>query len=676
MVLYDIAIIIFSLQDMDDIDFQSYLDQYGSDDAEEADPEDRAELEAELYSKIHYSEGYSDNLVTIQDPTITQNVSVDLLKEFLKNSEADDVKLSKSSEEDSITEILPVQEEASSQVPLNLSCASDNMDSKYNEAARISQSSEIVLSSDSEDDSGIQVLAEDRSSRKRTNSKEVPNLVDLVAATSSDTSESEDECVPIFQSSRSAKKAKVVIEKDILTKNPKKSEVVIKRQMFNKHFRAASTSSSSTDDFTDEDEEMNDLHLNLKGCRSQSSERSFCDITKSAEAEQSTEQVPKWSKEMNSFYNDIDEEMADVTLQKILSSLPKNADWTVKKPHASTTPGRSNRSRYFQGRHCTNCNRPGHNNKVCPEPKRRLLCIMCLEEDSHVWQRCPQSRCFRCSAPGPYAESCRNCRYLDSMVCRICGGKGHVQANCTDKWRRFHATTSSNQIVKPTSNIHRPTEEVFCPNCGKQGHLVHQCRHYSFSSIPPPKTTVVNYSEPLKFKEKETIATALESKSAKKRRLREELKASKRAYLSLPNTPKQKFATKMAISKPVTPFIKSSLENNDDVSDVLNKAKTTLECLLEGKKNGKNKKRQKKWSVTLPMESDEPLEEDNDPNGTPQFIEMLKQKLKAKKPNPTNPESSAVKNKIKKEMRMLKKFNPSTIGPKKKRKLMNLINRI
>ena len=666
---------------MSDIDFQSYLDQYGSDDAEEADPEAQAELEAELYSKIHYSDGgYSDNLDAIEDPTITQNVSVDLFKEFLKSSKADDVKLSKSSEDDSITEILPVQEEASPQVPLNLSCASDNRDSKYNEAsARTSQSSEIVLSSDSEDDSGIQVLAEDRSSRKRTiPSKEVPNLVDLVA-TSDDSSESEDECVPIFQS-RKSKQAKVVIEKDILPKNPKKNEVVIKRQMFNKHFRAASTSSSSTDDDydDDEDEEMHDLHLNVKGCRSQSTERSFCQITKSeAEAEKNPEQVPKWSKEMNSFYNDIDEEMADVTLQKIFSSLPKNADWTVRKPHASTTtPGRSNRSRYFQGRHCTNCNRPGHNNKVCPEPKRRLLCIMCLEEDSHVWQRCPKSRCFRCSTPGPFAESCRNCRYLDSMVCRICGGKGHVQANCSDKWRRFHATTSGNQIVKPTSNIHKPTEEVFCPNCGKQGHLVHQCRHYSFSCIPPPKTTVVSYSEPLKFKEKETIVTtASESKSAKKRRLREELKASKRAYLSLPNTPKQKFATKMAISKPVTPFVKSSLENDDDVSAVLNEAKTTLECLLEGKKNGKNKKRQKKWAVTLPMESDEPLDDDENPNGTPQFIGMLKQKL-AKVGNATNPESSAVKNKIKKEMRMLKKFNPSTIGPKKKRKLMNLMNRI
>lgn len=180
----------------------------------------------------------------------------------------------------------------------------------------------------------------------------------------------------------------------------------------------------------------------------------------------------------------------------------------------------------------------------------------------------------------------------------------------------------------------------------------------------------------MKFKEKETIVTtASESKSAKKRRLREELKASKRAYLSLPNTPKQKFATKMAISKPVTPFVKSSLENDDDVSAVLNEAKTTLECLLEGKKNGKNKKRQKKWAVTLPMESDEPLDDDENPNGTPQFIGMLKQKL-AKVGNATNPESSAVKNKIKKEMRMLKKFNPSTIGPKKKRKLMNLMNRI
>ena len=126
---------------MGDIDFQSYLDQYGSDDSEEADPEAQAELEAELYSKIHYSDGgYSDNLDPIEDPTITQNVSVDLFKEFLKSSKADDVKLSKSSEEDSITEIPPVQEEASPQVPLNLSCASDNRDSKYNEAsARTSQ---------------------------------------------------------------------------------------------------------------------------------------------------------------------------------------------------------------------------------------------------------------------------------------------------------------------------------------------------------------------------------------------------------------------------------------------------------------------------------------------------------------------------------------------------------
>ena len=101
-------------------------------------------------------------------------------------------------------------------------------------------------------------------------------------------------------------------------------------------------------------------------------------------------------------------------------------------------------ARYFHGKKCLNCNREGHLAKSCPEPKRNPVCFMCMEE-GHSHSSCPNQHCLRCGKSGePYSENCRKCRYLDTMDCRLCGGRGHIQSRCPDTWRRYHATTTPN----------------------------------------------------------------------------------------------------------------------------------------------------------------------------------------------------------------------------------------
>ena len=63
----------------------------------------------------------------------------------------------------------------------------------------------------------------------------------------------------------------------------------------------------------------------------------------------------------------------------------------------------------------------------------------------NLFRNCPNQHCLRCGQPGvPFSENCNKCRYLDSMDCRLCGGRGHIQSRCPDTWRRYHATLSPN----------------------------------------------------------------------------------------------------------------------------------------------------------------------------------------------------------------------------------------
>ena len=121
-----------------------------------------------------------------------------------------------------------------------------------------------------------------------------------------------------------------------------------------------------------------------------------------------------------------------------------------------------------------------------------------------------------------------------------------------------------------------------CPNCGRRGHLVHQCRAFSSSQHPKSILTVVSYEDRNRKRrrpvadvggndddgggggafyrqqrryEPEVEATpARESDSAKRKRIKLELKEKRRAFRSYPHTPTGPFLPRRNPSEPVSPF--------------------------------------------------------------------------------------------------------------------------
>ena len=67
-----------------------------------------------------------------------------------------------------------------------------------------------------------------------------------------------------------------------------------------------------------------------------------------------------------------------------------------------------------------------------------------------------------------------------------------MSSQITDHWRRFHLTVKPGSIVRP-ENISK--QKFWCPNCGKMGHLVHQCPAFNPNFRPEIVVTVVTYDE-------------------------------------------------------------------------------------------------------------------------------------------------------------------------------------
>ena len=125
--------------------------------------------------------------------------------------------------------------------------------------------------------------------------------------------------------------------------------------------------------------------------------------------------------------------------------------------------------------------------------------------EGHTSDRCENAKCLRCGLPNiSYSHTgCMHCRRLNNTSCFLCGGKGHTKSNCPDTWRRFHATLSGQEgvVQTPDQGIERAHKElcqIWCSNCAKQGHYLHQCRAYNYSSYPKPVLHVVSYQDLVK----------------------------------------------------------------------------------------------------------------------------------------------------------------------------------
>ncbi len=419
----------------------------------------------------------------------------------------------------------------------------------------------VDLESDSEDE-GITVLPRPEPVKRP--------LITIESSSESEEEESPSSAIDVNAWCKMIKASKAEPTAQKLAPNPmfkrKASEVLVeeeeedhinrkKRKVDLKKYVASRFSDSTSSDESDSEIEefpsttKSSLSLNLSGVVGKKADRKEISVLDfmSERTEPEREQrltVHRWTDEMHSFYNDIDTEAANLTLDTILGSIKYDPnDWEINSDdryagfNSSSTPGRP---RYFQrgNAKCHNCSRSGHIARHCPEPMKPIVCTLCAAV-GHRAETCINELCLQCGSPnGRYERDCLHCRNQARETCRQCGAVGHVQARCTDNWRRFHCTVDPKATVpvEPLEDVHKEASEVYCYNCGRKGHYLHNCRAYHRGQRPVV-LQVSTYSggaavmpswaqKDLTSSESTTI-----SKRRRKRAAREAEKASKRRRL-------------------------------------------------------------------------------------------------------------------------------------------------
>ncbi|XP_064618012.1 zinc finger CCHC domain-containing protein 7-like [Liolophura sinensis] len=130
---------------------------------------------------------------------------------------------------------------------------------------------------------------------------------------------------------------------------------------------------------------------------------------------------------------------------------------------------------------CRNCNEVGHLSKICPRPKKHLICYLCGETGHNV-RSCPTSICYNCEkAAGHTARDCPSSRKRLWEVCHRCQMQGHRQFECPELWRQYHVTTKGRlNKLKLKRN-----PRVYCHNCGGKGHFGFECTECQVNAHSP-----------------------------------------------------------------------------------------------------------------------------------------------------------------------------------------------
>lgn len=143
---------------------------------------------------------------------------------------------------------------------------------------------------------------------------------------------------------------------------------------------------------------------------------------------------------------------------------------------------------------CTYCHQSGHLRSNCKEVKKSTTCYIC-GLDSHKGSRCTQRFCLTCGKKqDTFRPTCETCRRL---YCKMCSAVGHVHTECPDLWRRYHQTTTTDQISIPLNvlGVMKPADRLFCCNCTKRGHDSSTCEDYRWSQHFPTPSFVSNYTD-------------------------------------------------------------------------------------------------------------------------------------------------------------------------------------
>jgi len=541
-------------------------------DLEVEEGEDLEELEALLYSQIHYQqeENWDESVKKYSDT----NVNLEDIPGEDKLADVDSG--CGGSRSGTITPGPSEVKPSSFPSDLVLNTPVNVEESRYTSTPKF-RKSELVKNplfdedensdSDSSDD-GIIILP--KPARVSPEVIDLDSNLEAPSATKSDTIVLSDDCNDKQEDTLHVISGNETIKK----KNNKRKirEVLQKNRKIKNTYYSEEYGSDFEDNFMSDSDieivenELDDSSLTLanlsRGRCLDPKERKMSDIfSDSLIAARKNDQhsVPaSWTKEMDSFYNDVDETFLDLDIEDIFSDMPTaNTNWTIER--SDVYGGGRERQRYFQGKRCNNCNQFGHFVRGCPEPVKVIRCGMC-GEGGHQSVRCPDRACLRCGQPGfGYLLSCSHCRRLDHVTCGECRYQGHLARDCPDLWRRFHLTTQTDRSGKlvpvPADNpkSSKSEKECWCCNCGQKGHSLDNCQQYLYTKYPIASPWVVNYKVPTSLFNQEEE----EDMSLNKRSLlagKKEKKHPKKSK-TCPNSPAINSSPAMFHSEPTSPSL-------------------------------------------------------------------------------------------------------------------------
>ncbi|XP_043491631.1 uncharacterized protein LOC122517350 [Polistes fuscatus] len=195
------------------------------------------------------------------------------------------------------------------------------------------------------------------------------------------------------------------------------------------------------------------------------------------------------SKKLKAFYNNSrGQENFDVKeIQRKMSKDPRL--WAILDDDLTLKP----KSLKWKLR-CTYCHQSGHLRSNCKEVKKSTTCYIC-GLGNHKGSRCTQRFCLTCGKKqDTFRPTCETCR---TLYCKMCSAVGHVHTECPDLWRRYHQTTTTDQISVPLNvlGVMKPADRLFCCNCTKRGHDSSTCGDYRWSQHFPTPSFVSNYTD-------------------------------------------------------------------------------------------------------------------------------------------------------------------------------------
>ncbi|XP_014284166.1 zinc finger CCHC domain-containing protein 7 [Halyomorpha halys] len=190
-----------------------------------------------------------------------------------------------------------------------------------------------------------------------------------------------------------------------------------------------------------------------------------------------------WTNDMKKYYNKPCERLKNFDYEKIREEIKGNGEWNINLADRLPSNRRIQR--------CTICRETDHKKKNCP--RKFVNCHMC-GNTGHNEYHCPSKKCLNCGRKNAvYVAMCKACEAAKFKTCSECQQEGHTKDLCPDTWRRYHATTKGELVVKEET----VNERLMCCNCAQSGHLFENCPKLYWSPYPPTSCLIKKTEEPL-----------------------------------------------------------------------------------------------------------------------------------------------------------------------------------